>query len=126
MTTRQSGTSRRRARAEHALAGLGMHRSEAMVLQVQCSRAHHVAAVFETDAGLVVQSRTGPHGHGSKDFVDTGMHGADSGREHVDLLAAGEGTDERLPAWCDCGPRDLARDELLELVRAGEHHLRLT
>jgi hypothetical protein len=84
-----------------------------------------VAAVYSTPDGLVYESRTGPHSHGSKDFIDTGRSGSRGGVEHVDLLAAGPAGDDALPAWCDCGPRTLSRAELLAHVRAGERSVRL-
>lgn len=109
-----------------ALVGMGIHRSEYQVLGIQCSRGHHVAAVFDTPEGLVYQSFAGSHSHGSKDFIDTGKHGRSRGAEHVDLLAVELGTDDHLAAWCDCGPRSLSRTELLNLVRSGERLTRVT
>jgi hypothetical protein len=121
----KGSTTARRRRAAEALAGLGSHRSDHQRLSIQCRHAHHLAMVYETDAGLVYQSRTGPHGHGSKDFIDTGSHGRRGGDEYVDLLAAGTAADDQLPAWCDCGPRTLSRSELLGQARSGPHTVRL-
>jgi hypothetical protein len=103
-----------------------MHRSDHQILGIQCSRGHHVATVYETPDGPVYLSITGSHSHGSKDFIDTGKHGLSRGAEHVDLLAAEAGTDDDLAAWCDCGPRNLSRTELLRLVRSGERLVRVT
>ncbi|MBD3785175.1 MAG: hypothetical protein IE926_19900 [Micrococcales bacterium] len=83
-------------------------------MTVQCRHAHHVAAVYDTDEGLVVVSRTGPHAHGSRDFLDLGRRGSRGGAEYADLLDAGPA--DGLPAWCDCGPRTLSRAELRRLV----------
>lgn len=126
MAGRETESEVRQDRATRALAGLGMHRSDHQVLGIQCSRGHHVAAVFDTPEGLVYQSVTGSHSHGSKDFIDTGKHGRNRGEEHVDLLAAEEWADDHLAAWCDCGPRNLSRAELLDHVRSGERHVRVT
>jgi hypothetical protein len=115
----------RRDRAARALAELGSHRSDHQRLGVQCRHAHHLAAVYETAAGLVYESRTGPHGHGSKDFIDTGRSGSRGGQQHVDLLEAGPGVDDGLPAWCDCGPRTLSREHLLADARAGRRSVRV-
>jgi hypothetical protein len=82
--------------------------------------------VFETPDGLVYQSVAGSHSHGSKDFVDTGMHGRERRTDHVDLLTAEAGVDDNLAAWCDCGPRSLSRAELLDSVRSGERLVRVT
>lgn len=126
MSRRQTASEDRQDRAARALAGLGMHRSDHQILGIQCSRGHHVAAVFETPDGPVYQSVTGSHSHGSKDFIDTGKHGRSRGEEHIDLLAAEVGADDHLAAWCDCGPRNFSRTQLLHLVRSGERLVRVT
>ncbi len=115
----------RRDRAIRALAHLQPQPSEHLQLAVQCRHAHHLAVVYATDVGPVYQSRTGPHSHGSKDFIDTGRSGSRGGSEYVDLLAGEAGADDALPAWCDCGPRTLSRRELLGHVRQGVRHLRV-
>ncbi len=114
----------RRQAARAALEVLGAHRAERQRLSVQCPRSHHVAFVYDTDAGLVFWTRTGPHAHGSKDFVDTGHHGTPRA-EIVDLLESGPGTGDTLPAWCDCGTHSLSRAELLGRVHAGDRTLHL-
>lgn len=90
-------------------------------MTVQCRRSHHLAAVFETDVGPVVLTHPGPHAHGSKDFVDTGHHGARQA-DRLDLLEA-EGVGDGIPAWCACGPVQLSRAELLAGLDAGERRL---
>lgn len=108
-----------------ALRRLGEHRSEHRLLNVQCGRSHHLAAVYQTDAGPVYRSVSGPHAHGSLDFVDT-PHRGGKRHEYVVLLepstsdTATTATDD-LPAWCDCGPVTLSRAQLLDQVRAGRH-----
>jgi hypothetical protein len=114
----------RRKLASQALAELGMHRSDSEQLSVQCRHAHHVAAIYLTAAGLVYQARTGPHSHGSKDFIDTGQRGSRGGHEYADLLDAGPHEDDTLPAWCDCGSWTLQRSSLrhdLDLGRRTVH-----
>lgn len=125
MTHQRTRTEMRQHRAERGLAALGIHRSDHQVLAVQCSRGHHVAAVFKTDEGRVYRSLIGPHSHGSKDFIDTGKGGSPGGKEYVDLLVAEAWADDDLPAWCDCGPRTLSRAELLSLIRTGERMARV-
>lgn len=115
----------RRSGAMRALDALGAHRSDHQQLRIQCGHVHHLAAVYSTPAGLVYTSRTGPHGHGSKDFIDTGRGGSRGGAEYVDMLGADPGVGDSLPAWCDCGPRTLSRAELLGYVRAGEGSVRM-
>lgn len=99
----------------------GSHRSDHQLLSVQCPRGHHVAFVYDTTAGPVYWAITGPHAHGSRDFVDTPHHASARGTEYVDLLDGEPLADDALPAWCDCGPRTLSRAELRRSV-AGEHH----
>jgi hypothetical protein len=111
---------RRQQRAAEALAVFGKQRSEHQRLSVQCARSHHLAAVYETEAGLVYHAVEGPHAHGSKDFVDTAHHGGTRGTEYVDLLRADPMSDDGLPAWCDCGPHTLSRRDLLQAAADGE------
>lgn len=115
----------RRQIAADALATLGMHRGDHQRLSVQCSRSHHLAAVFETGAGLVYQAIEGPHAHGSRDRVDTAHHGGPRGTEYVDLLVGDPMSDDGLPAWCDCGPHTLSRSALLEEAASGSHTVRV-
>lgn len=125
MSIPKTASDQRRSRAVRALEGLGTHRSAHQRLGIQCRHAHHLAAVYETGDGLVYESRTGPHGHGSKDFIDTGRRGSRGGDEYVDLLLAGPTVADELPAWCACGPRTLSRAEVLGHLRAGVRSVRL-
>lgn len=109
-----SGTRQRKAAA--ALATYGAHRSDHQRLAVRCQHGHHVAFVYDTSSGPVYWAITGPHAHGSRDFVDTPHHAATRGSEYVDLLHAGPVADDALPAWCDCGPRSLSRAELAQAI----------
>ncbi|MEZ5186221.1 MAG: hypothetical protein R2720_10785 [Candidatus Nanopelagicales bacterium] len=109
----------RRQRAAEALAALGMHRSDHQRLSVQCARSHHLAGVYETDAGLVYAAIEGPHAHGSRDRVDTAHHGGPRGTEYADMLAGDAMSDDGLPAWCDCGSHTLSRAGLLSEVESG-------
>jgi hypothetical protein len=113
---------RRHERATHALGALGEALAEHEVLSVQCAHSHHVAAVYRTTAGPVYRAMTGPHAHGRMDRPDVAHHGAHHGVEYVELLDDPE-ADETLPGWCDCGPWELSRADLLEDVRA---HVRTT
>ena len=124
MSQARTDSETRRQAARAALDVLGSHRGDRQRLGVQCPRSHHVAFVYDTEAGPVFWARTGPHAHGSKDFVDTGHHGAERA-EYVDLLEAARGADDTLPAWCDCGPQTLSRSALLGTVHAGERMLHL-
>lgn len=121
----QTTSERRRRIAADALALLGTQRSEHQRLSVQCPHSHHLAAVYETEAGLVYHAIEGPHAHGSKDRIDTAHHGGPRGTEHVDLLAGDPMSDDGLPAWCDCGPHTLSRSELLKEAAAGQRTVRV-
>jgi len=119
-------SSHRQHLAAEALGRLGRARGDHQLVSVQCSRSHHLAAVYDTDAGPVYVALTGPHAHGAKDRVDTAHHGGRRGTEHVDLLMPGRRLPETLPAWCDCGPRTVARADLLDALRDRVRTLRLT
>ncbi|HSN12623.1 MAG TPA: hypothetical protein VLS51_11000, partial [Propionibacteriaceae bacterium] len=111
MTTRLTATATRQRQAQEALDDLGPTRAASERLSVQCPRSHHIAAVYDTAIGPVIVTHPGPHAHGSKDFIDTGHHAA----RHVDrpdLLEAGRGVGDGIPAWCDCGPIELSRTQL--------------
>lgn len=125
MSSSRTSSDKRRARAARALKRLGPYRADHRQVGIQCRHAHHLAAVYLTNEGPVYESRTGPHSHGSKDFIDTGRSGSRGGSVYVDLLEADPTVDDRLPAWCDCGPRTLSRTELLAFVRAGVRSVRL-
>ena len=111
--------------AREALDALGKDQPEHQRTSVQCRRSHHVAAVYDTSAGLVYRSLTGPHAHGSRDFVDTAHHAAHRGQAYVDLLEPGPMAEDGLPGWCDCGSWTLSRSELLGQVQAGHRTVHL-
>ena len=118
-------TSNTVAVARRALESLGARPADHRVLNVQCRRSHHVAAVYATAAGAVYQADTGPHAHGRRDFVDS-PHGATTkGTEFVDLLTAGLHVADEVPAWCDCGHWTLSRNELSEQARPGGRTIHL-
>jgi len=125
MATRAAESVQRQRAAREALAALGSPRAQHQRLAVQCPRSHHVAFVYETTSGLVFWSRTGPHAHGSKDFVDTNHHGGKR-EEFVDFVSAPAAADDTLHAWCDCGPRELTRRELVDALFAGVRTLRVS
>jgi hypothetical protein len=112
-------TDRRRRAAARALEALGPRRRDARRLSIQCPHGHHVGAVYDTEAGLVLHALSGPHAHGAKDYVDTAHHGGPRGTEYADLLDAAWAGDDALPAWCDCGSRTLSRAEVVREV--GRH-----
>jgi len=108
----------RHDRATQALSELGGSRADHEVLSVQCAHSHHVAAVYETPAGLVFRSITGPHARGRMDRPDVAHHGHEHGVEYVELLDSSL-ADDLLPAWCACGDWFVSRADLVTDVRAG-------
>lgn len=122
MSTQLSG--HRHQRAAQALTDLGAALAENEVLSVQCARSHHVAAVYDTAAGLVFRSITGPHAHGRKDRADVAHHGSHHGSSYVELLTDPQAGEE-LAGWCDCGTWSLSRLELIADVRAGKRTIHL-
>lgn len=126
MKTKRASVADRRHTAYAALEELGGGRSESLRLEVLCANSHRVAAVYDTPAGLVYATTTGPHAHGSRDFVATGQRQGGRGREYTDLLRGDELVDDALPAWCGCGPRTLSRVELTTAVTGHRKHLHVT
>ena len=125
MSNAKTMSQARQDSAARALLALQPQASEHQRLGVQCRHGHHLAAVYETGEGLVYAARTGPHSHGSKDFIDTGRSGSPGGGKFVDLLVAQSGVDDALPAWCDCGPCTLSRHDLTHSIRRGVRALRV-
>lgn len=88
-----------------------------------CSASHHLATVYDTDAGLVYASTIRAHSHGDRDLPDTPHHGHQPRRWFDLLQAPGTEADDLLPAWCDCGQRSLSRRALQEWCAQGEHRV---
>lgn len=116
--------SQRRATAEEALAQLGAERRKHVVLRVRCGRSHHVASVYDTDAGRVVATQVGMRAHGSRDFVDQAHHGTRP-PGFIDLLEADTFTEDLLPAGCECGARSLSRTELRHSIESEQRVLQV-
>ena len=121
MKLQQSTPESRRQVARDAWAALPHGGREALRLQVQCARGHHVAAVYDTPAGWVFAAPVRAHSHGSRDRIDD-PHGSHGIETWVDLIAPIDDllVDDSVPAWCDCGPRTLSRADMLGWIAAGE------
>ena len=121
MTQRQSIHESRRRVAHDAWAALPHRGRDAIRLQVQCARSHHVATVYDTAAGWVVVAPVRAHSHGSRDRIDQ-PHGGHPVESWTDLIAPVDDplVDDAVPAWCDCGQRALSRATMLEWMAAGE------
>lgn len=124
MTQQASTHESRRLAAHDAWALLPHGGRDAIRLQVQCARSHHVATVYDTPAGWVFVAPVRGHAHGSRDRVDE-PHGSHPIDTWIDLIAPADElhVDDSLPAWCDCGPRTLSRAELLSWISAGERRV---
>ena len=121
MTQHASTHETRRQAARRAWAELPHGGREAIRLDVQCARSHHVAAVYDTPAGRVFAAPVRGHSHGSRDRVDE-PHGSHEVETWFDLITADDDplVDDTVPAWCDCGPRTLSRAAMLGWIAAGE------
>lgn len=110
--------------AEQAWAALPHGGRDAVRLQVQCARSHHVATVYDTGAGLVYAAPVRDVSHGSRDLPDE-PKGDQHAHRWYDWVAdaPGAAADDALPAWCDCGPRTLSRRALRHWLDAGEHRV---
>lgn len=122
MTTELRTHDQRSHVAEAAWAALPHGGKDEVRLQVQCEHGHHVAAVYATHVGPVYVAPVRGHSHGSYDLPDEPHHTQEV-RHWFDLLETGEGADDALPAWCDCGHRALSRAVLLQWLAAGEHRV---
>ena len=117
----KSGHEVRAEQARKAFEALGPSPSQSVVVQVQCASAHHVAAVYKTEAGLVYHSVLHSKAHGRKDYEDIGRHASRLGVDWFDLLDPGAdpSLSDELPAGCECGPRTLSRSLLIEQITQG-------
>lgn len=116
----------RKLLAQCALDGLGSNRDNRTLLRVRCGRSHHVAAVIDTDAGPVFESRVGPHAHGDRDFVDTAHHGGRRGSRYIDLLDGDRFADDLVPAYCECGGHQLSRAQMQRAIATHDRTILLT
>lgn len=111
--------------ARRSIEALGTALGDRERVSVQCRRGHHIGAVYDTAAGLVLRTRTGPRSHGTRDFYSSPHGSADHG-EYVDLLNAGVADlDDRVPGWCSCGAWTLSRREIREAVDDRTRTLRI-
>lgn len=122
MSTQMSDA--RHDRAARGLAEVAGGLADHEVLSVQCTHSHHVAAVYDTPAGLVFRSTTGPHAHGRMDRADVAHHGHEHGELFLEILDSDQ-AEAMLPASCDCGAWSLSRADLLADVRAGARTTRV-
>jgi hypothetical protein len=125
MAHRFASATERRSAAHAAITALDGPLSAHRRLDVRCRHNHHVAAVYHADGALVYSATVGPHGHGSRDRVDSGHGSSSCGRGHADMLDTGEDllADDNMPASCECGPRVLSRAALLASVEEGVRHV---
>jgi len=119
MTTTERTVDQRRTLAHDAWATLPHGGHDRVLLQVQCGRSHHVAAVYDTPSGPVYAAPIRARSHGSQDRVDD-QHGDHTIRHWYDLMTVEDSADDELPAWCDCGPRTLSRRAVLAWLAAHE------
>lgn len=79
-----------------------------VLLRIDCPASHHVARVVRTAAGLVYETVPQRHSHGDRDRYD-GTHHASERGHWADFL---EGSDDPLPAGCECGSLTLDRADV--------------
>jgi hypothetical protein len=123
MTQQAAPNEARRRAARDAWAALPHGGHDAVRLQVQCGRSHHVATVYDTGDGFVIVTRVRARSHGSRDRVDE-PHGDQAVAQWIDFLATADPTsDDAVPAWCDCGHRTLSRADMQGWITAGERRV---
>jgi hypothetical protein len=119
MAIQEKTAHERRTAAQAAWEALPHGGHDRVLVQVQCARSHHVAAVYDTDIGPVYVAPVRPRSHGSRDRVDE-LHNDQEVTHWFDLLVVDDTEDDGLPAWCDCGPRTLSRAAIREWLAAHE------
>lgn len=112
----------REKKARRAYEALGPSPSQSAVLQVSCDRSHHLAAIFQTEAGLVFHSVLHSKAHGRRDYFDSGHHASQLGVDWFDLLDPGKdpAIADELAAGCECGPYTLSRALLIQHIADGQ------
>lgn len=118
MAAQTQGHEERELLAVSAIDRLPHGGRDAVRLQVQCARSHHLAKVFDTDSGLAYQSTVHGRAHGRRDRLDD-AHGVGQAHHWSDLLD-GDPADDALPAWCECGQRTLSRAAVQRWLHDGE------
>lgn len=121
MTFTENTPSIRQVAAARAIDTLGRNRADHTLLQVRCRNAHHVATVLKTDEGVVIESFTGQHAHGRKDYIDEPHRASRLGTRFADLLDADQYTADEIPAACECGAWTLSRKSLRDAIDTSEH-----
>jgi hypothetical protein len=94
----------RTVRATRAFHTIEPSPSEHVLVTIRCGAGHHVATVYDTPDGPVYRSTPRRHSHGDLDLPDTMKRPT----WWFDMLNEAE-DDTALPAWCDCGSRQLDR-----------------
>lgn len=113
----------RQRHAAEVLAAVDSPLHDARILAVQCANGHHVAGVYRTSEGPVLQVALSRHSHGRRDRIDTAHKGTQSARRWTDFMATGTLADDEVPAWCDCGPWTLSRSEMDTWISDGERRV---
>ncbi|MCE5291199.1 MAG: hypothetical protein LLG14_18455 [Nocardiaceae bacterium] len=121
MTFIENTPSMRQVAAARAIDALGGNRAEHTLLQVRCRSSHHVATVLNTDEGVVIESFTGQHAHGRKDYIDEPHRASRLGTRFADLLDADQFIADEVPAACECGAWTLSRESLRHAIDTSEH-----
>ena len=91
------------------------------ILMIGCARSHHLARVWDTGEGLVVETNLHRHSHGRRD-LHSDAHGVDRESRWFDLLSPDDDTSpaDALPCGCACGDRTLSRSAVREWIAQRE------
>lgn len=71
----------------------------------------------------MVQTTPGRRAHGDRDRFDEPHHGGREHRHWQDFLVADRFADDSLPAWCDCGPWTLSREQIASWLNKQERRV---
>ena len=119
MAIKEQTTEERRSAARTAWEKLPHGGHDRVLVQIQCARGHHVAAVYDSAIGPVYSAPIRSRSHGSRDRVDELHNDRDTSR-WFDLVVIDDPRDDELPAWCDCGHRVLSRAAVRKWLAAHE------
>jgi len=126
MRESQGMQARRNAVAASAVESAGAEE----IMTIQCARSHHLARVFQTPEGTIIEANLNRRSHGRRD-LHSDPHGVDEPSLWWDFVDPGQGpdpvdpaVDDLIPVGCACGDRLLSRSAIAEWI--DDHDPRVT
>lgn len=92
------------------------------IMTIQCPRSHHLARVFQTSEGMIIEANLNRRSHGRRD-LHSDPHGVDEASLWWDFVDPGHGpapvdpaVDDMIPVGCACGDRLLSRSAIADWI----------